>query len=103
MPQTVTITGRDDPYADGNIAYTIVIGEATSDDAVYDGLNPTDVSVTSLDSDTFTTTFTKTENANIPDRGTYTSSMAVAPTGASSTSMCESTSPMPGMKTSTYS
>ena len=81
VPQTVTITGRDDPYADGDIAYTIVIGEATSADDDYDGLNPTDVSVTSLDSDTFTTTFTKTENANIPDRGTYTSNLPVAPAG----------------------
>ena len=50
-PQTVTITGADDTAQDGDIRYTIVTGAAVSGDALYDGLNPDDVSVTNLDDD----------------------------------------------------
>lgn len=48
-PQTVTITGVDDPDADGDRAYTILVGPASSSDSGYDGLDPADVSVTNLD------------------------------------------------------
>ncbi len=50
-PQTVTITGTDDTEQDGDVHYTIVTGAAVSGDALYDGLNPADVSVTNLDDD----------------------------------------------------
>lgn len=59
MPQTVTITGVDDMTADGPIGYTITTAAATSTDGGYNGLNPSDVSVTNLDNDvapTFTST-----------------------------------------------
>lgn len=52
QPQTVTITGANDAIDDGDIAYAIVINSATSTDPAYDGLDPTDVSVTNLDNDT---------------------------------------------------
>ncbi len=48
-PQTVTITGVDDSAADGNQAFTIVTGAATSTDPGYAGVNADDVSVTNVD------------------------------------------------------
>ena len=50
-PQTVTVTGVDDPVVDGDVAYTISTAAAVSSDANYAGLNPADVSVTNLDND----------------------------------------------------
>jgi hypothetical protein len=49
--QTVTVTGVDDTVVDGNVAYMIVTGAATSADTGYNGLNPPDVSVTNTDND----------------------------------------------------
>ena len=49
--QTVTVTGQQDAIADGTIAYTILLGAATSSDAVYDGLDPDDVSLVNVDDD----------------------------------------------------
>ena len=51
-PQQVTITGVDDATVDGNIAYSIITAATTSSDSAYNGLNPTDVSVTNNDNDT---------------------------------------------------
>ena len=51
-PQTVTVTGVDDPVADGNIAYTVITAQATSTDTIYASMNPADVSVTNQDNDT---------------------------------------------------
>jgi hypothetical protein len=50
--QTVTVTGADDFLDDGDIAYSIVTAAATSADANYANLNPSDVSVTNTDNDT---------------------------------------------------
>jgi hypothetical protein len=49
VPQTVTVTGSDDSVLDGDVAYTIVLGAATSADPSYNGLDPADVSVTNPD------------------------------------------------------
>ncbi|MFV2065759.1 MAG: beta strand repeat-containing protein, partial [Pirellulales bacterium] len=52
---TVTVTGVDDDFVDGDIAYTIVTGDPTSIDANYDALSASDVddvSVTNEDLDT---------------------------------------------------
>lgn len=49
--QTVTVTGVDDSVYDGNVAYTAVIGAATSVDATYNGQNPADVPLTNTDDD----------------------------------------------------
>jgi hypothetical protein len=52
VPQSVTVTGVNDNVDDGNIAYTIVLGPATSADLAYNGLNPNDVALTNQDNDT---------------------------------------------------
>ncbi|MBI5509652.1 MAG: Ig-like domain-containing protein, partial [Deltaproteobacteria bacterium] len=49
--QTVTISGVNDDVADGNIAYTIVLGLPTSSGPTYAVIDPTDVSVTNNDND----------------------------------------------------
>lgn len=49
--QTVTVTGVDDAIDDGNQAFTIVLGAATSTDTNYNGMNPTDVTGVNADND----------------------------------------------------
>ena len=51
LPQTVTVTGVNDQVVDGDTAYLIVTGPASSTDADYNGLDPEDVAVTNLDDD----------------------------------------------------
>jgi hypothetical protein len=48
-PQGVTVTGQDDEIYDGNVDYTIMLGNATSSDGNYGGTNPADVLVTNID------------------------------------------------------
>ena len=48
-PRTITVTGADDAVDDGDQAYAIVLGTATSADAKYAGVNPTDVALTNVD------------------------------------------------------
>ena len=51
-PRVVTVTGVDDPVADGNQPFKIITGVATgTDTSGYVGLNPPDVSVTNTDND----------------------------------------------------
>jgi hypothetical protein len=49
QPQAVTVTGVDDDLVDGDIGYAIVTAPAVSNDPVYHGLNPPNVSVTNQD------------------------------------------------------
>jgi large repetitive protein len=51
-PQTVTVTGADDAFADGNQSYTILSGPAVSTDPGYAGITMANVAVTNLDNDT---------------------------------------------------
>jgi hypothetical protein len=51
VPQTVTVTGADDPTHDGNVSYTIVTGTAASADSRFQGINPADISLTNNDND----------------------------------------------------
>ncbi len=51
-PQTVTITGIDDAFADGNQPYVIVTGPATSADPAYASRDAANASVANLDNDT---------------------------------------------------
>ena len=60
VPQTVTVTGVDDAVDDGDVAYSIVTAPATSADASYNGVDPTDVAVTNTDNDTAGITVTPT-------------------------------------------
>jgi len=52
-PQTVTVTGVDDAILDGNQPYSIIIDPAVSSDGNYDGINPSDPSLTNIDNDNF--------------------------------------------------
>jgi len=49
--QTVTVTGVNDAFDDGDIAYSIVTAAAVSTDAAYSGMNPANVAVTNTDND----------------------------------------------------
>ena len=51
VAQTVTVTGVDDLIVDGNVAYSIVTGPATSSDTNYAGVNASDVGVSNSDND----------------------------------------------------
>ena len=51
VPQVVTVTGVPDHITTGNILYHIVTEPAVTSDPLYSGLNPSDVSVTSIDVD----------------------------------------------------
>jgi hypothetical protein len=51
LPQTVNVTGVDDSVVDGDVAYTIVLGAASTTDSNYIGLNPADVALTNADDD----------------------------------------------------
>jgi uncharacterized repeat protein (TIGR01451 family) len=51
-PQTVTVTGADDAFVDGDASYTLQTGAASSTDAGYDGIDPADVTATNEDDDT---------------------------------------------------
>jgi len=52
VPQTVTLTGVDDPDIDGDQAYSVITSAATSLDPNYDLLEVDDVLVTNLDNET---------------------------------------------------
>lgn len=49
--QTVTVTGVDDTVRDGTQTFSIVLEAATSNDLSYDGIDPTDVSVSNTDNE----------------------------------------------------
>jgi hypothetical protein len=49
VAQTVTVTGQDDDVDDGDVAYSIVLGAATSTDSNYSGVDADDVNLTNLD------------------------------------------------------
>ena len=51
-PQTVTVTGVDDPNTDGDVSYSILLAPATSADTAYQGLDPDDVMLTNSDDET---------------------------------------------------
>ena len=51
VPQSVTVTGVDDPADDGDSAYAIVLSPATSADPKYQGLDPADVQAINIDDD----------------------------------------------------
>lgn len=50
-PQTVAVTGVDDFFDDGDVAYTIIVTMGFTSDEEYADLDPPDVSVTNQDDD----------------------------------------------------
>jgi hypothetical protein len=51
MPQAVTVTGVNDLFIDGNVAYTILLAPAVSADSSYSGVDPADVPMINDDND----------------------------------------------------
>jgi hypothetical protein len=51
VPQTVTVTGVDDPVADGPVAYNVILDAATSADPNYNDMDAADVAVVNADDD----------------------------------------------------
>ncbi|WP_435021785.1 Calx-beta domain-containing protein [Tundrisphaera sp. TA3] len=51
VPQAVTVSGADDPVADGNVAHAVVIGPAQSADPSYNNLGAPDVGIVNIDDD----------------------------------------------------
>ena len=82
-PQTVTVTGVDDLFDDGDIAYSIVTAAATSSDGTYNALNALDVSVSNTDNDTAGFTLTPTSGLITTEAGgtaTFTVVLTARPT-----------------------
>ena len=69
VPQTVTVTGVNDFVVDGNVVYTIVTAAAISTDPNYNGLNPSDVTITNTDNDTVGITVTPTTGLTTTEAG----------------------------------
>tara|TARA_Y100000590_G_scaffold399306_1_gene482396 strand:+ start:32613 stop:36320 length:3708 start_codon:yes stop_codon:yes gene_type:complete len=56
-PQNVTVVGKDDFDDDGDKSFSVTTIAAASDDPLYSGLDPADVSVTNVDEDGLGFTF----------------------------------------------
>jgi hypothetical protein len=69
VAQTVTITGGNDDVDDSDQTYDITLGPATSSDANYDGLDPSDVSVTNINDDTAGVFVTPTSGLSTTETG----------------------------------
>src|SRR4029077_13019215 len=69
VTQTVTVTGVDDAVKDGDIAYGVVLGAATSTDPNYSGADPADVAVTNTDNDVAGFTVTPTSGLVTTEAG----------------------------------
>ena len=65
--KTVTVTGVDDAIVDGDIGYNIVTDPAASADLDYNGTDPANVSVTSIDDDSAPTVISVGEYFFSPD------------------------------------
>ena len=68
-PQTLTVTGVNDFVDDGDIAYSIVTGAATSTDGNYSAMNASDVSATNTDNDTAGITVNPTSGLTTTEAG----------------------------------
>lgn len=81
-PQNVTVTGVNDTLVDGNVAYSIITGAATSTDMGYSGVDPTDVLLTNADNDMASVVVTPTSGLTTTEAGgtaTFTLVLAAGP------------------------
>ncbi|MFC1643293.1 hypothetical protein ACFL5O_11525, partial [Myxococcota bacterium] len=76
-PQSVTVTGQNDPNADGNQSYSLVFAAATSSDAQYQGLVPTAASLTNEDDETAGFTVVPTTGATSETGTQFTFTVAL--------------------------
>jgi hypothetical protein len=72
IPQVVIVSGVDDKQADGDVAYSILLGVLLSSDPAYAGLNPVDVAITNLNDDIPTTKFYVVDDASADRTFEYT-------------------------------
>jgi large repetitive protein len=82
-PQTVTVTGVDDPPKDGNQTYTILTSAASSADPRYAGLDADDVTVVNVDNESAGFTIKPTTGLMTTEAGgqaTFTVVLNSAPT-----------------------
>lgn len=82
-PQTVTVTGVDDAYDDGNVTYPVTLGAATSSDASYQGKSPASPMVTTTDDDTAALVLSPPSGTKTNERGgavTFDVTLAARPT-----------------------
>lgn len=95
-PQTLTVTGVNDDVDDGNIGYSIITATATSTDGNYSVINPTDISVTNADDDTFGMVLTESSGATAVKEGeytdTYTIVLSTQPTSSVAVAVASTTS-----------
>ncbi|MBU88774.1 MAG: hypothetical protein CL722_07335, partial [Chloroflexi bacterium] len=68
-PQGVVVAGLDDEISDGNILYSIELGATISEDAAYNGKDPTDVLATNIDNDIKEILLYPLEGIFIPEGG----------------------------------
>lgn len=84
-PQTVTVTGVDDSAADGNQAYKVVTGAATSTDPGYAAMDGDDVDVSNVDDESAGFTVTPTAGLITTESGgtaTFTVRLNSKPNGS---------------------
>lgn len=83
IPQTVTVTGVNDDVQDGTISYTIISGQATSTDPLYNAINPSDVPAINTDNDIAGFTFSSTSGfitTEAGDQASFTVNLNSEPT-----------------------
>lgn len=68
-PKTVTITGVNDDYDDGDVAFTVTTGPAASTDAGYAGIDPADVAANNQDDDAAGFTVTPIDGLTTTEAG----------------------------------
>ncbi len=74
--QTVTVTGADDDVDDGDVAWKVRL-EPSSGDVNYDGLDPVDVDVSTIDNDDAPTVKLELEPSSIAEDGEVSTVTAV--------------------------
>lgn len=82
QPQTVTVTGADDAYDDGNQVYGVTLGPAQSADASYQGKSASKPQLTNVDDDTAGLTVADLSGTHTSERAgtvTFTVSLAARP------------------------
>ncbi|MBF0350200.1 MAG: fibronectin type III domain-containing protein, partial [SAR324 cluster bacterium] len=79
--QTLTVIGQPDDLGDGTVSYSIVLAAATSSDATYNSLNPSDITMSNTADNTAPTVST----SSLSVASVTSSSIALAWTAASDT------------------
>jgi large repetitive protein len=83
-PQTVTVTGVDDPVKDGDQTYTVAVGPAMSTDSAYEGKSGTAVMLANLDDEMAGLVVSAASNPTTEAgvEATFTVALQSKPTGA---------------------